>query len=102
MHNKVKKSSYGLENFPVNPLEEKWKILYPMDDKCENMKEEYLPCNNCGKCPKGYYFKVPKEDLILFRKYLKDCREYLELHNPYKAKVMKKTYDNKKIIENES
>lgn len=98
MHNNKNENNYGLVNFPVNPLEEKWRKLYPMDDKCKEMEEKNIKnlyCDNCGKCPKGCDFKVPKEDLIIFRKYLKECRDYLEIHNPYKKIILKKSYDKK-------
>ena len=98
MHNIVIKENYGLEGFPVNPLIKKWEKKYPMDDRCkelEKQKIENLSCLNCGKCPKGVDFKVPKEDLLIFRKYLKECRDYFKIHNPYKRKVLK--YDSRSM-----
>lgn len=72
-------------NMPKNPLKEKWKEEYPMMSNCSkpNMDgNSYNACATCSDCPKGFYFKVSKEDLAIYRKYLEDCVNYLREHNP--------------------
>jgi len=78
---------------PKNPLEEKWKNEYPMMSNCEKLNKDesiYYSCATCSDCPKGAYFKVPKEDLKLYREYLENCINYLRSHNPSMNKP--KTY----------
>ena len=90
MHKAINEDGTGV-NIPKNPLKE-----YPKMSNCERInKDEPInyACASCGDCPKGSYFKVSKEDMVIYRKYLEDCVSYFSEHNPSmnKTKVYKKT-----------
>lgn len=81
-----------LDNFPENPLIDKWKREYPMRNFCIDLEKNNLEnysCLSCGKCPNGIYFKIPKEDLKLYKKYLEEVDEYNKVHNPNMYKILR-------------
>ena len=80
------------DDFPENPLLKKWEKEYPKLDKCKEYEELGLfnySCLNCGCCPAGVEFDVPKEDLKEYKKYLEKLKKYLEKHNPDLANTLK-------------
>lgn len=98
MLKKQKEEKMGLKGLPINPLEEKWLKEYPLVKSCEKIKDVDAinnPCSSCSKCPRGMDFKVSKEDLKMFRQYLKDCKNYFAFHNVNNRKVLK--YDSRSM-----
>ena len=90
--NVINEDGTNIDNFPENPLVEKWKKEYPMMDTCKKIEEsnfENYSCLSCGKCPNGVYFKIPKEDLIEYKKYLEEIDEYNKIHNPNMYKILR-------------
>lgn len=97
MHKAINEDGTGVY-IPKNPLEEKWKKEYPMMCNCKKVNEDesiHYACASCGDCPKGSYFKVSKEEMEIYRKYLEDCVKYFSDHNPSmnKPKTYTKKYD---------
>jgi len=75
----------SIEDFPENPLKEKWLKQFPKKGVCNVLKENNIAnysCINCSKCPNGDLFEVPKEDLEEYKKYLEKVLEYNTIHNP--------------------
>lgn len=64
-------------NPPINPLEEKWNKLYP---PCSDVYK--YKCMYCSDCYRGKYWKYPEEDKEIYEQHLKECRQYLQQHNP--------------------
>lgn len=75
--------------YPKNPLEEKWNKLFSqvIKDKYSLVCDGYS-CMYCGRCPKGDYWKIPKEDKEVWNKYQKEIMEYHRVHNPNLYKAM--------------
>ena len=70
-------------NPPKNPLTAKWKLLYPPVPKPEYSQVcDGYSCFGCGRCPNGSTWKVPEEDLEVWKKYHEEYREYVRLHIP--------------------
>ena len=68
---------------PVNPLKEKWEKLYPPTTMPQYSQVcDGYSCMWCGRCPHGDNWKCPEEDKEVYEQYLKERREYTELHNP--------------------
>lgn len=83
---------YG-EGFPKNYLLKKWYKEYPMDEICKFLAENNMEnhnCDNCDKCPRGELFKIPKEDLEEYKKYLEKVKEYDELHDSNYAGILER------------
>ena len=71
------------DGFPVNPLKEKWDKLYPAVPKPELSQVcDGYSCMYCDRCYRGNNWKIPKEDLAIWREYQKQVKEYIEKHNP--------------------
>ena len=80
---------------PENPLEEKWKKLYPptkngkpcsdilgyTDDNRPIANYSCILCHE-DKCPHSNYWEVPEEDKEIYEEYRKQVNEYNRLHNP--------------------
>ena len=80
-----------VKEFPVNPLEDKWFKMFPKMGICNAMQEFNLViygCINCDKCPDGDLWKVPKEDLQAYKKYLEKVKKFDEKHNTVFAKKL--------------
>lgn len=85
------------DNYPENPLKEKWAKLYPPIPKPEFSQVcDIYSCMWCDRCPNGGDWKVPKEDKEVWDKYMKDVDEYFKLHNP---SLYQKRLKNKWFIE---
>ena len=68
---------------PKNPLEEKWKHLYPPTPMPQYSQVcDGYSCMWCGRCPRGDNWKVPEEDKEIWEDYQRQCREYDRIHNP--------------------
>lgn len=69
---------------PVNPLKDKWAILYPPIPKPNNSQvcDEYS-CMWCERCPKGSYWKCPEEDKEIYDKWQKEYCDYMESHGGF-------------------
>lgn len=78
-----------MDDFPVNPLEEKWAKLYPpvpmpqFSQVCDGYS-----CMWCSRCPRGDYWKVPEEDQAIWNEYQKQIQEYHKVHNPSFAEMV--------------
>lgn len=72
-----------MDNFPENPLKEKWDKLYPPTPKPEHSQAcDGYSCMWCDRCPKGSNWKVPEEDKEIYKEYQKQIIEYHKIHNP--------------------
>ena len=92
--NIVNEDGTKISDLPINPLIEKWKKEFPMMDVCyeiDKSKIENYTCLTCDKCQYGEFFKIPKEDLKIYKEYLHELNEYDKIHNPkiYELKVNK-------------
>ena len=68
---------------PKNPLEEKWKKLYPPIPRPELSQVcDGYSCIYCGRCPMGDLWTIPEEDLGIWEEYLSRLDEYNKIHNP--------------------
>lgn len=78
-------------DYPLNPLEEKWKKIYP---SCLDTQYDDYKCMECFKCPFGGEWKVPNEDLDIWNEYQIQIDKYDKIHNPslynIKQKIKKK------------
>ena len=73
-----------MNDFPKNPLKEKWDKLYPptpMPQFCQVC--DGYSCIYCGRCPKGSLWEVPEEDREIWEKYMQEVREYNRTHNNF-------------------
>ena len=80
----VNEDGTSLEDFPKNPLLEKWIEKYSCKDSSTGTEDvgDY-GCILCGKnCPFNEYWIVPDEDLEEYKKYTKCVQEYHKIHNP--------------------
>ena len=76
---------------PKNPLEEKWKRLYPPTPMPQYSQVcDGYSCMWCGRCPRGDNWKVPEEDKEVWEEYRKQRREYDKIHNPRLYKMLNK------------
>ena len=91
--NTLNEDSINMIETPVNPLLEKWLKLYPKKKVCimleENNVENY-GCINCDKCPEGYLFEIPNEDLEEYKEYLKKLDEYKKINQEEEIKGIKR------------
>ena len=90
--NVINEDGTNLDNFPKNPLIEKWKKEFPMRSFCVELEENNLEnysCLSCGRCFRGTFFKIPKEDLEIYKKYLEKIDEYNKIHNPNMYKILR-------------
>lgn len=91
-----------MDDYPKNPLKEKWDKLYPpmrYGEPCSiilGYYEDGKPIMNYScvlcyeeKCPHSNGWKVPEEDKEEYEKYQKQIDEYHKIHNPslYKLKT---------------
>ena len=70
-------------NPPINPLEEKWKKLYPSTPMAE--RHQYCDgysCAWCDRCPKGDNWVIPEDDREEFLAYISTYNTYIAKHNP--------------------
>ena len=76
---------------PKNPLEKKWKRLYPPTPipQYSQVCDGYS-CMWCGRCPRGDNWKVPEEDKEIWEDYRRQCREYNRIHNPRLYEMLNK------------
>jgi hypothetical protein len=85
----INEDGTSMENFPKNPLKEKWDKLYPPIPKVEYSQVcDGYSCMWCGRCPNGEYWKVPEEDIEIWNNYQEQIRQYNQLHNPDLTKTM--------------
>lgn len=81
--------------WPPNPLKEKWEKLYPPTKQGEPCSPELghfndgkpimnYSCVLCceEKCFHSNNWTVPEEDREVYEKYLEECKEYYNKHNP--------------------
>lgn len=73
----VNEDGTSMDNFPENPLKEKWDKLYSQSQTCVGYS-----CMWCGRCPNGVNWKVPDEDKEVWDEYLRQIKEYHKTHNP--------------------
>ena len=82
----------SIDDTPKNPLLEKWYKEFPMKESCKLIEENNIvnySCLDCGHCPNGDLFEIPKEDLKEYNKFLKKYKKYLKKHNPSMKKILK-------------
>lgn len=79
----INEDGTSMDDYPKNPLQEKWDRLYPAIPKPEfgQVCDDYS-CIWCDRCPKGWHWKVPEEDKKVYKKYQKQVYEYHKIHNP--------------------
>lgn len=71
----------SLDDFPKNPLKEKWDKLYPpipmpqYSQVCDGYS-----CMWCGRCPNGDKWEVPEEDKEVWEQYQEEVRKYHARH----------------------
>ena len=87
------------DDFPENPLLDKWIKLYQKREDgalcCDEYREEgKLPIMNyncvlcsSSKCFKTNNFIIPEEDKEVYKAYNKSVDEYNKLHNPRLYKI---------------
>lgn len=89
----VNNDGTSMDDFPKNPLEEKWDNLYPptrMGEPCSPVlgkSEDGSPIMNYScvlchekKCRHSDSFEVPEEDKAEYEDYQKKVEEYNKLH----------------------
>ena len=78
---------------PKNPLEEKWKRLYPSTPMPQFSQVcDGYSCMWCGRCPRGDNWIVPEEDKEIWAGYQKQLKEYNRIHNPSMYKFEENNY----------
>ena len=78
----VNEDGTSMDDFPKNPLAEKWKHLYPSTPMPQYSQVcDGYSCMWCGRCPRGDYWKVPEEDKEIWAGYQKQLKEYNRIHN---------------------
>lgn len=91
----VNEDGSNMDDFPENPLIEKWDNLYPptrwgkpcgpvlgyYDDGKPIMNYTCVMCHE-KKCRHSDDWEVPEEDREEYEKYLKQVDEYNKIHNP--------------------
>lgn len=71
----------SMDDYPKNPLKEKWDRLYPPIIMPQNSQVcDGYSCMWCGRCPRGEYWKVPEEDKEAWEAYQEEVHEYNVLH----------------------
>lgn len=89
----VNEDGTSIDNFPKNPLAEKWKHLYPPTPMPQYSQVcDGYSCMWCGRCPRGDYWKVPDEDKEVWAGYQKQLKEYNRIHNPSMYKFEENNY----------
>jgi hypothetical protein len=96
----VNEDGTSIDDYPKNPLMEKWKKLYPpirYGEACSQILGTYedgrpimnYSCVLCceEKCIYSDNWKVPEEDLEIYNEYLKELDSYNEIHNPTLCKT---------------
>lgn len=79
----INEDGTSMEDFPKNPLQEKWDKLYPPIPKVEYQQVcDGYSCMWCGRCPNGENWIVPEEDLEIWNNYQEQIKQYHQLHNP--------------------
>ena len=80
----VNEDGTSMDDFPKNPLAEKWKRYSQVCDG--------YSCAFCGRCPRGDYWKIPEEDKEIWAGYQKQLKEYNRIHNPSMYKFEENNY----------
>ena len=101
----INEDGTSLDDFPENPLKEKWLEKYPptrYGSKCAPF--ETLPdgtvvanygCILCHeKCMHSSSWEVPEEDKEEWDKYQEKIKEYHRIHNPNLITNINKTFEN--------
>lgn len=91
----VNEDGTGIDDFPKNPLKEKWDKLYMTDlfgrpcNPISGYQENGRPYENYGcvlchskTCHHSDNFIVPDEDKEVYAEYKQQIKEYNMLHNP--------------------
>ena len=90
----VNEDGTSIDDFPENPLKEKWDKLYPPTRNgkpCSNIlgySDDGTPIMNytcifCTElCQHSDKWKVPEEDKEEWDKYMEEIKEYNRIHNP--------------------
>lgn len=91
----VNEDGTEMDDYPENPLKEKWDKLYPPTQRYDSgVNCEGYSCMWCSKCPHGSYWKVPEEDREVYNEHLKQCYEYHKIHNPSMYQRIKEYYES--------
>ena len=99
MLNIINEDGTTMEDFPINPLEDKWNKIFPEIPKPEYSQVcDGYSCMWCGRCPKGEGWKVPEEDKKSYKDYMMEVFKYHSIHNPRLYNLIKSNIHS--ILEN--
>ena len=80
----VNEDGTSIDDYPENPLKEKWDRLYPPKPMPQYSQVcDGYSCMWCGRCPQGEHWKVPEEDKEVWEKYQQEVLEYNILHGNF-------------------
>ena len=79
----INEDGTSMDDFPKNPLKEKWNRFYPPTPKAEYSQVcDGYSCMWCDRCPNGTHWEVPEEDKKEYEEYQQQIVEYHKIHNP--------------------
>ena len=102
----VNEDGTSIDNYPKNPLKEKWEKLYSTDvfgrdcSPIDGYKKDGTPymnytCVLCQSrtCYNSNYFEIPEEDKEVWNEYQRRIDEYDKVHNPSILKYKRRRYE---------